>query len=46
VTPSYQEIIKRRLSMQHHSIARDVNMLNTMITNPGLEQLFSLCVIA
>jgi hypothetical protein len=44
--PCYQKIIKRRLSMQHHLVARDVNVLNTMVTNPGLEQLFSLCVIA
>ena len=46
VTPSYQEIVKRRLSMQHHPVARDVNVLNTMVTGPGLEQLFGLCVIA
>jgi hypothetical protein len=46
VTPSYQEIVKRRLSMQHHPVARDVNVLNTMVTSPGLEQLFGLCVIA
>ena len=46
VTPSYQEIVKRRLSMQHHPVARDVNVLNTMVTDPGLEQLFGLCVIA
>jgi hypothetical protein len=46
VIPSYQEIVKRRLSMQHHAVTGDVNMLNTMVTYPGLEQLFGLCVIA
>jgi hypothetical protein len=46
VTPSYQEIVKRRLGMQHHPVARDVNMLNTMVTHPVFEQLFGLCVIA
>jgi hypothetical protein len=46
VIPSYQEIVKRRLSMQHHPIAGDVHMLNTMVTYPGLEQLFGLWVIA
>ena len=46
VIPCYQECIKRRLSMQHHAVACDVCMLNSIVANPRLEQLFCLSVVA
>lgn len=46
VTPCYQESIKRRLRMQHHPVASDVCMLNSVVANPRLEQLFCLSVVA
>jgi hypothetical protein len=46
VIPCYQERIKRRLSMQHHAVASDVCMLNSIVANPRLEQLFGLSVVA
>jgi hypothetical protein len=46
VTPCYQERIKRRLSMQHHAVARDVCMLNSIVADPRSEQLFSLSIVA
>ena len=46
VIPCYQESIKRRLSMQHHAVASDVCMLNSIVADPRFKQLFSLSVVA
>jgi hypothetical protein len=46
VRPSHTEFLKRSLIVYHHSVAVDVNMVNTIFFYPSLEQGFGLSVVA